>query len=117
MLTRVQEVRRSVRKTETTVKESPRLQDSSNSSKQASPVSKFGTQLSLSENSLTKMLWTQDVDVIAMDEEDALNRKQQARTLVGRKKSYSTNSKSGNFLRLHALPLYNHNAFPYEPAI
>lgn len=46
------------------------------------PPVKFGTQLSLSENSITKMLWTQDVDVIAMDEKDELNRKQQARTLV-----------------------------------
>eukprot|EP01126_Amoeba_proteus_P024205 TRINITY_DN2440_c0_g1_i14.p1 TRINITY_DN2440_c0_g1~~TRINITY_DN2440_c0_g1_i14.p1 ORF type:complete len:336 (+),score=59.02 TRINITY_DN2440_c0_g1_i14:971-1978(+) len=45
------------------------------------PNDLFGTQLSLSENSITKMLWNQEVDVVAIDEDEQLSRKQQARTL------------------------------------
>jgi len=68
----IDEVRRSVRKSEGSTSENE-------------TVNRFGTQLSLSENSITKILWAQDVDVISMAETDAptteRERKRQARIL------------------------------------
>lgn len=123
-------MRRSVRKTET-ANASPRLtgkieeikeivnekERGSTLSESAKPPTKFGTQLSLSENSITKMLWTQDVDVIAMDEKDALSRKEQARTLVCSSCHSFTHNPKGNLFGLHALLVDNYHSLFDESSI